>query len=333
MSHLPEDLRERIDFWIIKCQERLWPKLQLFLSKFVKINRDYLFHPQAVVETIQLNVEEAFIGYKGKNELLEPGLCQICKSYYNLHNNISNAAIGELLNYLSDECTNKLLNLDDIQKRIGHWTGEDNDVPDQVYNYFDHSIIASTFKLLNEDATLQLLKTTLDDQLVLLKFILQDIRDNKSNSNKINDKEAEEKTHNALGAAHEEDIPVGIWDDLKTSFYVHKDISDGDFVLWVKSFNRDEKLRKVKESAKRNGKMLPSTTVERAQIKYTWDDYGKSKVWVENRYRTADYLKAQITSGKLDDKVNEARLCRALNHLLKNAQGFLEQYTADISQS
>lgn len=116
--------------------------------------------------------------------------------------------------------------------------------------------------------------------------------------------------------------PVGLWDDLQQSFYVHKDLNDVDFIVWFQSFNKPG--RKIKENAKKSGKMIQSTDREQSQAKFTWTDYYKNETWASKRYRKADFLRGDI--GK---NISDKNLARALNCLLKNAKGYLDQYIND----
>ena len=125
------------------------------------------------------------------------------------------------------------------------------------------------------------------------------------------------------------DIPVGLWDDLATTFYVHNDISDDEFIIWVKSFDRSTSYRKTKENAKRAGRMLVPNRAEQSQEKFSWGEYGYQKIWVKNRYRQANYLRESLNRNKIPNHASEARLKRALNSKLRNAKGFLEQLIAD----
>jgi hypothetical protein len=131
---------------------------------------------------------------------------------------------------------------------------------------------------------------------------------------------------------YEECSSVGLWDDTQTSFYVHTDILDDEFVLWVTSFDRSEKMRRIKEEAKKTGRMLKASKDETSQGKYTWNDHGVTKVWVEQRYRNADHLRTRIVNKRLKAYEIDKRLARALNAHLNNAKGFLEQYADNENQ-
>lgn|GEM_PF-3521741 len=135
-----------------------------------------------------------------------------------------------------------------------------------------------------------------------------------------------ENAPNGAGEAEEKDIPVGMWDDLQKSFYVHREINEVEFILWVKSFDRNEKYRKTKENAKNKGRMLKETEHEKSQAKFSWEDYRKSKVWVLDRYRNADHLREKLSSGRINNHHRDKRLARALNANLNNAKGFLAQF-------
>jgi hypothetical protein len=143
----------------------------------------------------------------------------------------------------------------------------------------------------------------------------------------------EKVVKNKTESGEETDLPVGMWDDTKSAFYVHNNLREEEFILWVKSFSQKEKYRPIKERAKRSGRMLKQTPDEQATTKYTWDNYGYTKIWVENRYRKANHLRADLFSERISIHNADKRLARALNSLLKNAKGFLEQETLEQEQT
>jgi hypothetical protein len=113
-------------------------------------------------------------------------------------------------------------------------------------------------------------------------------------------------------------IPVGLWDDLGKQFFVHKELSEGDFITWVNSQND----RKRKEDAKKKGYMSNLSPIEMEQTKHKFRFYNFTEAWVKQYYRECSRYKEKLPQN-LDNHKLEQKISRALNADLKNATGYL----------
>jgi hypothetical protein len=136
---------------------------------------------------------------------------------------------------------------------------------------------------------------------------------------------AQRGTLSEMLEAGQEVLPAGMWDEAQKSFYVHRSLTDNDFILWVHSFDLSAKSRVIRGLARKDHRMQKPTHEEKSEVKFSLLDYGVSQSWVDNRYRKAEHLRTKLFGGRIPDHVAEKRLAMALNGLLKNARGFIEQ--------
>ncbi len=125
--------------------------------------------------------------------------------------------------------------------------------------------------------------------------------------------------------AGQEVLPAGMWDEAGESFYIHRSLTDDEFIIWMRSFDLSAKSRIIRGMARRERRMQKATHDEKSRLKFSLHDYGVSLSWVESRYRKAEHLRTKLFSDRIPDRAAEKRLARALNGLLKNAGGFIEQ--------